>query len=70
MAEEELAYLHNITGKLDRIALDIQDLKSRMTLIETKLLSINNDGSRQTYRLDRMDERLEHIEQRLELRDD
>jgi chromosome segregation ATPase len=68
MTEAELlAHLHSITSKVDRIAQDIQDLKGRMTSIETKLLSINSDGSRQTYRLDRMDERLERIEHSLEL---
>ena len=64
-----IEHLHHIRGRVDRIVQDVQDLKSRMSSIGTKLANMHTDGVQQTHRIDRMEERLEHIEGRLELYD-
>ncbi len=63
MAEPEnivLNLLRKIDTKLDRIADDVRDLKTRVTAIEEGMAGIHR-------RLDRVDERLDRIERRLEL---
>ena len=57
-----LVMLRKIDERTDRMASDLQDLKSRVTSIEEGLAGVNR-------RLDRLDNRVERIERRLELTD-
>jgi len=57
-----LVLLRKIDERTDRMASDIQDLKTRVTSIEEGLAGVNR-------RLDRLDNRVERIERRLELTD-
>ena len=54
--------LRKIDERTDRMASDLQDLKTRVTSIEEGLAGVNR-------RLDRLDNRVERIERRLELTD-
>ena len=51
-----------IDERTERMADDLQDLKSRVTSVEEGLAGVNR-------RLDRLDSRVERIEKRLELTD-
>jgi archaellum component FlaC len=57
-----LATLHKIDERLDRMALDVHDLKVRLTSVEHGFGGVNR-------RLERLDNRMELIEKRLELSD-
>ncbi|HEX4156892.1 MAG TPA: hypothetical protein VHY79_00315 [Rhizomicrobium sp.] len=57
-----LEHLRHIRGKVDATALDIDDLKTRMTAVEIQVSAMNR-------RMDRLDERTARIERRLELAD-
>jgi archaellum component FlaC len=57
-----LAILRKIDQRTERMAEDLQDLKVRVTSVEEGLAGVNR-------RLDRLDHRVERIEQRLELSD-
>lgn len=57
-----LVMLRKIDERTDRMASDLQDLKTRVTSIEEGLAGVNR-------RLDRLDNRVERIERRLELTD-
>ncbi len=57
-----LEYLRAIRCSMDRLTEDMQEVKSRLGILETQYASISN-------RLDRMDERVSRIEKRLGLVD-
>ena len=57
-----LAMLCKIDQRTERMVEDIHDLKVRMTSVEEGLAGVNR-------RLDRLDNRVERIEKRLELSD-
>jgi archaellum component FlaC len=57
-----LVLLRKIDERTERMADDLQDLKSRVTSVEEGLAGVNR-------RLDRLDSRVERIERRLELTD-
>jgi archaellum component FlaC len=57
-----LAMLRKIDQRTERMADDLQDLKSRMTSVEEGLAGVNR-------RLDRLEMRVDRIERRLELSD-
>lgn len=57
-----LPILRKIDQRTERMAEDLQDLKVRVTSVEEDLVGVNR-------RLDRLDHRVERIEQRLELSD-
>lgn len=57
-----LTTLRRIDERIDRLALDVQDIKVRVGSVSKGLEGINR-------RLDRLDHRFERIEQRLELSD-
>lgn len=64
MAEEPdnlvLRYLRAIDTKVDRIAADLSDIRTRVGILEQQYASMSN-------RIDRIESRLERIERRLEL---
>ena len=64
-----LEHLRHIRARVDRTAEDVQDLKVRMASIETKLAHMHADDVNQIHRIDRIEVRLERIEQRLDLYD-
>ena len=55
-----LEMLRRLDGKVDRLAEDVADLKTRMTAVEEGLAGVNR-------RLDRVEARVERIERRLDL---
>ena len=57
-----LATLHKIDERLDQMALDVHDLKVRLT-------SVEQDFGGENRRLERLDNRMARIEKRLELSD-
>jgi archaellum component FlaC len=57
-----LVLLRKIDQRTERMADDLQDLKSRVTSVEEGLAGVNR-------RLDRLESRVERIERRLELSD-
>jgi len=57
-----LVLLRKIDERTERMADDLQDLKSRVTSVEEGLAGVNR-------RLDRLDSRVDRIERRLELTD-
>lgn len=57
-----LVLLSKIDERTERMADDLQDLKSRVTSVEEGLAGVNR-------RLDRLDSHVERIERRLELTD-
>ena len=57
-----LVLLRKIDDRTERMAEDLQDLKTRVTSVEEGLAGVNR-------RLDRLDSRVERIERRLELTD-
>ena len=57
-----LAILRKIDQRTERMAEDLQDLKVRVTSVVEGLAGVNR-------RLDRLENRVERIEQRLELSD-
>ena len=64
MAEEPdnlvLVMLRRIDSKVDRLVSDMHDVKVRLTAVEEGLAGIHR-------RMDRMEDRLDHVEKRLEL---
>jgi DNA repair ATPase RecN len=57
-----LAYMRRFDEKLDRVAEDVRDLKSRVTALEEGIVGIHR-------RMDRFELRLDRIEKRLDLVD-
>jgi outer membrane murein-binding lipoprotein Lpp len=68
--------LKHIRKTVDRIAADVQDLKTRMTILEYSMTSVKYEvaacsetDARQQSALDRINNRLDRIERRLELQE-
>lgn len=55
-----LTYLRRLDEKVDRLAEDMREVKSRLGILESQYASVSN-------RLDRMDERMARLENRLGL---
>lgn len=71
-----LEHLRHIRGRVDQIAEDVGDLKHRMTSLESTMSLVKREvalgdeaDARQQVTLDRLAERLERIERRLDLHD-
>lgn len=57
-----LTYLRRLDEKIDRLAEDMREVKSRLGILESQYANVSN-------RLDRLDERMGRIENRLGLAD-
>jgi len=71
-----LEHLRHIRGRVDQIAEDVTDLKHRMTSLEGSMSLVKREvaygdeaDARQQATLDKLAERIERIERRLELSD-
>jgi archaellum component FlaC len=64
-----LEMLPRIRGSQERMELDVQDIKTRMTNIEISVGQFTSQFASQSLRLDRIDERVSRIERRLDLVD-
>lgn len=71
-----LAYLRRMDAKLDRLIVDVTDIKARLQSVETgfvdlrrDVVSLHADMVRIDHRLDAIDTRVARIERRLDLRD-
>ena len=62
-----LELLRRMRTSLERMELDMQDIKSRMTGIEITSGQMSGQLAAQSLRLDRMEERIGRIERRLDL---
>ena len=69
-----LEHLRHIRGRVDRIAEDTQDLKARMSSLESAMVGVKREvtagdetDARQQVTLDRLLDRIERLERRLEL---
>ncbi len=62
-----LEHLKHIRASTDAMALDIVDLKARMTGIEIQVGQVQVSLAGQSQRLDRLEERIARIERRLDL---
>ena len=69
-----IEHLRHIRGRVDRIAEDMSDVKSRMSSLESAMVLVKREvsagdktDSRQQLSLDRLNERIERIERRLDL---
>lgn len=62
-----LEHLKHIRSTTDAMALDIVDLKSRVTGVEIQMGQLATQYAGQNARLDRVEERLARIERRLDL---
>lgn len=69
-----LEHLRHIRNRVDQIAEDMQDMKHRMSSLETGVVSVKRDiaagddtDARQQVSLDKILERILRIEKRLEL---
>ncbi|MDY0331811.1 MAG: hypothetical protein RBR52_15135 [Thiomonas sp.] len=69
-----LEHLRHIRARLDRVADDVHDLKERMSSLDESFLNVQRQivqgvetDTRQQISLDRIVQRIERIERRLEL---
>jgi outer membrane murein-binding lipoprotein Lpp len=69
-----LEHLRHIRSKVDQIADDMSDLKHRMSSLESAMVSVKHEvahgdetDARQQVTLDKLVERIQRIENRLEL---
>jgi outer membrane murein-binding lipoprotein Lpp len=69
-----LEHLRHIRSKVDQIADDMSDLKHRMSSLESAMVSVKHEiahgddtDARQQMTLDKLAERIQRIENRLEL---
>ena len=69
-----IEHLRHIRGRVDRIADDVTDLKLRMSSLEHAMVQVKREvasgdetDARQQVSLDRLADRIERIERRLEL---
>ena len=72
MAEPDnlvLHYLRRIDEKIDRLGEDMQDVKRRLTSLESASAQVHGDFAGQSLRIDRLENRLERIERRLDIGD-
>ena len=64
-----LELLRRMRSSMERMELDMMDIKSRMTGIEITVGQMSGQLATQSLRLDRMEERIARIERRLDLVD-
>ena len=64
-----LEMLRRIRASQERMELDIQDIKTRMTSLEITVAQMGTQFAAQSLRMDRFEERLARIERRLDLVD-
>src|SRR6267154_250620 len=64
-----LKLLRRLDVKMDRIFVEIQDVKRRITSLEGQVALLHGDFAGQSIRIDRIEERLDRIETRLGLID-
>ena len=64
-----LEMLRRIRGSQERMELDMQDVKARLTGVEISVGQLTSQLASQSLRLDRIEERVGRIERRLELVD-
>jgi len=71
-----IEHLRHIRGRVDRIAEDMSDMKHRMSSLESAMVLVKREvlagdetDARQQLSLDRLLDRIERIERRLELTD-
>ena len=64
-----LELLRRMRSSMERMELDMMDIKSRMTGIEISVGQMAGQLASQSLRLDRMEERIARIERRLDLVD-
>jgi uncharacterized protein (UPF0335 family) len=71
-----IEHLRHIRGRVDRIAEDMSDIKHRMSSLESAMVLVKREvaagdetDARQQLSLDRLSDRIERIERRLELAD-
>jgi hypothetical protein len=62
-----LVFLRRLDGKMDRVIEELGDIKGRVTSLEIAVTQLHGDFSRQSLRIDRLEQRLERIERRLDL---
>ena len=66
-----LVFLRRLDGKVDRIAVDVQEVKTRMTSVEQQVANLAATQASHyailSTRLDRVESRLDRIERRLDL---
>jgi predicted nuclease with TOPRIM domain len=71
MAEEPinlvLEHLRALRGDVTLLREDMQDVKRRLTSLEVAVAQIHGDFAGQSVRIDRLEDRLSRIEQRLEI---
>jgi uncharacterized protein (UPF0335 family) len=72
-----IEHLRHVRGRVDRIAEDMSDIKHRMSSLEPAMVLVKREvaagdetDARQQLSLDRLSDRIERIERRLELADD
>jgi predicted nucleic acid-binding Zn-ribbon protein len=64
-----LKFMRRLDTRLDRLETDIGDIKLRVTATEEHLASIMMSMAGVNSRMDKIDERLAHVERRLDLTD-
>jgi tetrahydromethanopterin S-methyltransferase subunit G len=64
-----LRFLRNMDQKLDRMAVDVDDMKGRSTGVERGLAGVEMSIAGVQHRIDRVEQRLDRIERRLDLVD-
>jgi phage shock protein A len=62
IADLTLSLLRRVDTKLDLLGQDVREVKNRLGILETQYASLSN-------RQDRLDDRIERIERRLEIAD-
>ena len=58
-------YLRRTDGKLDRLQVDMDELKTRTATLEVHMRFVNSSIGGINKRVDRLDKRLSHVETRL-----
>jgi predicted nuclease with TOPRIM domain len=64
-----LEHLRALRAGVDELRVDMRDVKGRLTSLEISVANLHGDFAGQSGRIDRVEHRLERIEQRLDLRD-
>ncbi|MDK9720114.1 MAG: hypothetical protein OEL53_02915 [Rhodospirillales bacterium] len=64
-----LVYLRRIDEKIDVLVEDMRDVKRRLTSLEMAVGQIHGDFAGQSMRIDRLENRLDRIERRLNIAD-
>ncbi|MBN9510154.1 MAG: hypothetical protein J0I21_13700 [Alphaproteobacteria bacterium] len=62
-----LEHLRHIRGSVDALRDDVREIKRRMTAVEVQLANVHSDFAGQSGRIDRIEDRLERIERRLDI---